>query len=226
MRQCPDCGEELSYDSEFCPQCGAETDFFMKPAGFWIRFGAIILDWLIFAIPFVILEFILKRINIDYVLSVTYVVLKTIPDLFYKPLMESIWGATLGKMICKIQVLDGEGKKLPISRAYLRFFPFLLYILTGLVLGIWIYSQPDLDLQDPNLLKTLMQNPTYLLLTFVLILTVLFLFVDCLCVAFNPRKRAIHDMMAGSFCVKKPEAELLPAATDIPGPDDKLPMKF
>ena len=63
MRQCPDCGEELSYDSEFCPQCGAETDFFMKPAGFWIRFGAIILDWLIFAIPFVILEFILKRIN-------------------------------------------------------------------------------------------------------------------------------------------------------------------
>lgn len=181
-------------------------------------------DWLILGAPLLILQIILGKINKAYVQNTTYVLLASLPGLLYKPLMESIWSATLGKMICKIRVLDGEGKKLSIPKAYLRFSTFLLVSITGIIQSIWLFSQPNFS--DPAFQQTLMQNPTYLLILLIVLATLLFLFIDCLCAAFNPRKRAIHDMMAGSFCVKKPEAELLPAATDISSPEDKLPMKF
>jgi len=221
MRTCTQCGEELSYESEFCPGCGAETDFYMKPAGFWIRVGAYILDGLILGAPFFILKMILGKINEAYIQSVTYILLVNIPGLIYKPLMESVWAATLGKMICKIRVLDEEGKKLSILKAYLRFFPFLLSSVSSVILSIWFYSQPDFT--DPAFQQTLMRNPAFLLLLLIVLATVLFLFLDCLCVAFTPRKRAIHDMMAGSFCVKKPSAEQLRAARDISGPEEDQP---
>jgi hypothetical protein len=30
----------------------------------------------------------------------------------------------------------------------------------------------------------------------------LFILIDCLFVAFNPQKRAIHDFLAGSYCIR------------------------
>ena len=89
MKKCPSCSEELSWETEFCPGCGTETDYYMRPAGFWIRVGASILDGVIFGVPFGIMGYVLGRINPDIVQNVTYVVLLSIPGFFYKPLMES-----------------------------------------------------------------------------------------------------------------------------------------
>ena len=217
MRTCPACGEELSYESEFCPGCGAETDFYMKPAGFWIRVVAYILDGLIF-LPLAIFAFLnnftLKNLYVALFLSV--------PSLLYKPLMEAYYGATLGKMICKIRVLDNDGKKLSIARAYVRFIPFMISIIIGgIISSVWTFSQPELA--EIKSFMDLQYMPKNQIIDIFNTMAALFVLLDCIFAAFIHRKRAIHDMMAGSFCVKKPSAEQLQAARDISGPEGIQP---
>jgi len=217
MKKCPTCGEELSWETEFCPGCGAETDYFMQPAGFWIRVGAHILDALIIGAPIGLLGYLLGKINPDIAISAISIIIMSLPGLLYKPLMESVFGATLGKMICKIRVLNDEGNKLSIVMAYVRFFPFLLANFAGIAQRIWITSQPNF--QDPAFRETMIRNPEYLLILLFVITFGLFSILDCLFVAFTERKRAIHDMMAGSYCVYKPSEEQMAAMADRAGQD-------
>ena len=223
MKKCPSCNEELSWETEFCPGCGTETDYFMQPAGFWIRVAAYILDFFIVGIPLWIIGIILGIINPAIVLSVTYIIIISSPKLLYKPIMESIFGATFGKMICKIRVLNDEGNKLSIAMAYVRFFPFLIATLAGLALSAWMYSQPNF--QDPEFQLNMIKNPTFLIILLFVVTFGLFSNLDCLFAAFTERKRAIHDMMAGSYCVYKPSVEKMQAIADMPGQGGDQPKQ-
>ncbi|MCP4708288.1 MAG: hypothetical protein GY869_06670 [Planctomycetes bacterium] len=215
MKKCPSCSEELSWETEFCPGCGTETDYFMNPAGFWIRFGASILDGLIMGLPLGILGYVLGRINPEIIQNITYVLIVSIPGMLYKPCMESFLGATLGKMICKIRVVNDEGEKLSLFMAYIRFFPFLLANVVGIFQAAWLYAQPNFN--DPAFQQSLLRNPTYLMIIMFVILINLLVIGECLVVAFTERKRAVHDMMANSYCVYNPSAEKVQAMADMAG---------
>jgi predicted amidophosphoribosyltransferase len=47
-KKCESCGQEFQEWVEFCPHCGEAIKGFSRPAGFWIRVGAYIIDGLIF----------------------------------------------------------------------------------------------------------------------------------------------------------------------------------
>ena len=55
-RKCKNCGQEFQEWVEFCSNCAEPMEGYSRPAGFWIRFGAYIIDTLIF-IPIVGLGF-------------------------------------------------------------------------------------------------------------------------------------------------------------------------
>jgi len=105
--------------------------------------------------------------------------------------MEAFYGATLGKMALKIRVIDTHGNNLTLRKAYIRFLPFLVpTVIVFLTNVILILNLPEVGL-------LLLGGPfTYLygILNFVMV-------IDVVVAAFTRRKRAIHDMMAGSFCV-------------------------
>lgn len=125
-----------------------------------------------------------------------------VPSLLYKPLMESHYGATLGKMAMGIMVIDKDGEKLNKFRAYIRSLPNLMTAIVTVISNFYLFQSPDFANLTTSLeLKTLRSQmfPISLILNILNFIN----FIDVIFVAFTRNKRAIHDYMAGSFCVKK-----------------------
>lgn len=169
---------------------------YSRPAGFWIRVGASIIDALIF-IPIGILSI----WNTYSLKSTAVLVLISLPGLIYKPFMESFFGATLGKMSCKIKVIDDNGNKLSLFNAYIRFFPFLLLAGVGLASQLIIFSSQQF--QSAKSWMEISQAQQGNFLDVILYSAYALILIDCIMVAFTFRKRALHDMMAESYCVYK-----------------------
>jgi len=195
-RKCKSCGQEFQKWVEFCSHCGESIEGYSRPAGFWIRIGASIIDYLIF-IPLGILSY----WNMFSLKSTAVLVLITLPGLIYKPLMESFFGATLGKMSCKIKVIGDSDNKLSLFNAYIRFFPFLLSAGVGLAGQLILFSSPQFQSVTSWVeLGEAQQGSFLVVISYPVYALVL---IDCVVVAFTFRKRALHDMMAESFCVYK-----------------------
>ncbi|MHC4328744.1 MAG: RDD family protein [Planctomycetota bacterium] len=195
-KKCESCGQEFEEWVEFCPHCGEAIKGFSRPAGFWIRVGAYIIDGLIF-IPIVILGI----WNLYSLKSTVVLVLASLPGLIYKPFMESFFGATLGKMSCKIKVIDDNGKKLSLFGAYVRFFPFLLSAGVTLAGQLILFTSPQFQSAESMMEIGQAQQGNFLgpISTVVNVL----LLIECVFASFTLRKRALHDMLAESFCVYK-----------------------
>jgi uncharacterized RDD family membrane protein YckC len=195
-RKCRKCGQEFQKWVEFCSNCGEPTEGYSRPAGFWVRVGANIIDFLIF-IPIGILSY----WNMISFKSTVVLVLISLPGLTYKPFMESFFGATLGKMSCKLKVIDDNGKKLSLFNAYIRFFPFLLSAGITLAGSLILFSSPQFEsIKSWTQLGQAQKGSFLVVLSYPVDILIL---IDCVMVGFTFRKRALHDMMAESFCVYK-----------------------
>ena len=195
-QKCESCGHEFREWVEFCPNCSEPMERYSRPAGFWIRFGAQIIDFLIF-LPIVALS----MWNMYSLKNTAVLVLIFVPSLIYKPFMESFFGATLGKMACKIKVIDEKGEKLSLFSAYVRYFPFLIQAGVNLAGQLILFSSEQYQSATSfmELSQAQQGNPLSLLGTIVFVLV----FIECIFAAFTFRKRALHDMLAESFCVYK-----------------------
>ena len=196
MEQCPQCQSWLEPSSNFCPECGEPVEHYAKPAGFWIRFVASLVDGLVF-LPVVILTF----VNLFSIKSIPLLLVMSIPQFLYKPLMEARYGATLGKMACGLKVIDDQGASITVSQAYTRFIPLLVSTAVGVVASVVLFSQPGFQNMDDFQRMSELQNanPANLLSS----LCNFVVLGECLVAAFSHRKRALHDMMAKTFCVYK-----------------------
>lgn len=128
-------------------------------------------------------------------------ILICLPGLIYKPFMESFFGATLGKMSCKIKVIDDNGKKLSLFGAYVRFFPFLLSAGVALAGQLIVFSSPQFQSATSMTEISVAQQGNFLYP--IVLIVYLLLMIECVFAAFTFRKRALHDMLAESFCVYK-----------------------
>jgi len=191
---CAGCGESFEGWVEFCPNCGAAVEGYARPAGFWIRVGASIIDSLLF-IPIGILSF----WNLFSLKSTAMLVAVSVPGLLYKPLMEAYCGATLGKMACGIRVIDAKGEKLSVFYAYVRAFPFLLSAGVEVARQVMLFSSPAF--QDATSLAELGEAQSETFLNVVGPIVTVLIVCECVVAAFTFRKRALHDMLAESYCV-------------------------
>jgi uncharacterized RDD family membrane protein YckC len=203
MQTCAKCGQQGEDSARYCAACGAEflshpqpEASYLRPAGFWIRAVARVVDGLIF-IPFIGLSF----YNLLVIKSALLMFLMAITDFFYKPLMESYCGATLGKMACGIRVIDAKGQKLSLSAAYMRFIPFLISNVVTVISALTIFWLPGFS-SASTLVELGRVNQTNPVEHFRSIVGFLVM-ADCIVAGFTYRKRAVHDMMAGSYCVYK-----------------------
>jgi len=166
------------------------------PAGFWIRVVASLIDGIVMS-PIQVAAF----VAFLSVKSLPLALLVSIPGFVYKPFMESRYGATLGKMACGLRVIDQHGRRLSIVAAYERFLPPLVRAVVSLITIVWVFSAPQFQAVSSFLeLGRLMQQSPVNQLSTILSFVVL---IDCVTAAFTNRKRAIHDMIAGSYCVWK-----------------------
>ena len=141
-------GEMVQYEGSWvCPNCkpvffqkvkeGIEPTVAMNYAGFWIRFLAKFVDYIVLNIPSYILQFALAPMMQD---EGTAMVALGISMLFsfllslaYSVFMHGKYGATLGKMACGLRVVTAEGGPIGYPVAAGRYFA---EILSGIILAI------------------------------------------------------------------------------------------
>ena len=116
-------------------------------------------------------------------------------------MMEAFFGATLGKMSVGIKVIDKNGGKLGLFNAYARAFPFLLSGGISLASSLILFSSPEY--QSATSMQEFGQIKQEPFLQAVGMLVNVLLLADCIVAAFTRRKRALHDMLADSYCVYK-----------------------
>ena len=89
--------------------------------GFWRRLGALLLDWLILAVPLEVLGW----FNFNHLAQIGdwgAVVGIVVAVVYFGILGSSVGGGqTLGMRICSIKVVDAEGKSLNLVRSLLRY---------------------------------------------------------------------------------------------------------
>ena len=196
IQTCASCGQEFQGWVECCPHCAEPVAHYARPAGFWLRVGAGIVDYLVF-LPLTVLGFwACFSLRSPVVLA-----LSTLPAFFYKPLMEAWCGATVGKMACGIKVVDAESKKLSVFCAYIRAFPFLMAYAVNSARRIMLVSSPQFQAASSWMEASQVNMVTFL--DYVIPLVGLFILIDCVTIPFTFRKRALHDMLAESYCVYK-----------------------
>lgn len=160
-----------------------------RPAGFWIRFAAYFIDFLILLV-FAVASLFMK--------SVSAYLLMTIPLIAYKPVLEGLLGGTAGKLALGLRVINSRGNRLGLAGAFVRSGLFILPIIPNILIQTRMI-EAGVSPMDPEAVKAF-QNSNELLYIAYYALSIL-LIVSCIVVAFQRRKRALHDMIADSYVI-------------------------
>ena len=164
-------------------------------AGFWKRFAALLIDWLLL----VMLSFIITKSNIAWngkvVLFIT-----GLAGFTYKPLMEYLYGATLGKKAMSIVVTNQVYEKPILKEVLLRnIFGIVFKIVnTGFSLFIYANIQFNHTASDFTFLQSLHGYP------FALASVILLVYIIDIIVFFaNKQNRALHDIIGKTYVIKQ-----------------------
>ena len=161
-------------------------------AGIWIRFGAAFIDGLILT-PLVLIE-LYNKLNYH---SITLLILGTFLTMAYKPYLEYIQGATIGKRILGIRVVNEEFDFLTLDQAILRYMPWFISAAFGFMFGLEYYwsgeyveNMIELNLRTQESFWS--EVSSLYLLIFVIIIGM---------IAFDKNKQGIHDKLAKTYCI-------------------------
>ena len=141
--QCSDCGGAVSTKAEACPHCGrvlepqpplsSDGDVTPTYAGFWVRFGAVVIDTVVLGLAGVILAIITviaivlvsPDTFLDTLLSPVFAILSQIvmnilSAAYFVFMHSSSKQATLGKMAMGLKVTDLDGEQIGVGKSFLR----------------------------------------------------------------------------------------------------------
>ncbi|MFO1388231.1 RDD family protein [Cellvibrio sp.] len=147
--QCGKCGAQNPEHASYCSACGNSLAFsgfmgeqvvYKNYAGFWKRFGALVIDWMLlsilngiciglFALSFGAAMFSggLGAIPFGVTMVFGFFTLSLCLNWLYYTLMESSTRqATLGKMALGIVVTDNDGRRISFARANGRYWSKIL----------------------------------------------------------------------------------------------------
>ncbi|MDC0230855.1 RDD family protein [Aureispira] len=126
------------------------------------------------------------------------VVLVALAWFIYKPVMEWKYGATLGKMIAKIKVVDYSYNLPTFHQSMMRFLPYFAIGLSGLILNYNMFCLPEF--REANSLENIIELQEQLSSEGVLI-CYLFYCYSVTKIFFDEKKQAFHDHMSQTYCV-------------------------
>ncbi len=168
---------------------------------FWDRFGAYILDMIIIGIP----SFGLNYLNFITAKSFYLYLPIALIGLSYKPIMESKYQATLGKMAFNLKVTDLAFKKIGFQRSLVRSLIFILPALIYLPAQFLAYNNPNLTELDGFWEFSQALQSTYPLAEiFNCFFSIIFLADVIMLLSDNSQKqRSLKDRLAKTFVIKE-----------------------
>ncbi len=166
--------------------------------GFWPRFGALFIDGIILIVFNYLLALTLRELDNNLVVIL---IAAAIP-LFYNLFLEYRYGATLGKMLLKIKIVNYELQPPTISNIILRNIIYigLQFVSLGIELNSHFksHANEDLNFTDfgsfvaPQVIIALIYGVAVFIIYF---MELLFLLNDQKC-------RALHDRIGKTYVVK------------------------
>lgn len=161
--------------------------------GFWKRVLATFLDLFIILIPAVIVYWIFNSLAVS-LRSEIPIILEYILFIVFDVFMIVRFGGTPGKLVLKMKIINQQGNYPTLKEALIRNIFRIISTIFSMIVGVSLY---DFTAISTNLV---LWAPLATDLSKILGPIML---VDYLFVAFSPRKRALHDMMAGTYVVDK-----------------------
>lgn len=166
---------------------------------FWPRAGAYILDGII--IGFVTAG--LNYVNIVQFKSFLFYLVLTLLAALYKPYFEHKFGATFGKMILKIKVVDYNFKIISFNQSLLRSAIFILPSLIYIPIYYFAFKNPNVLSADGFLefsqiiaLEYPIQSWIGNIFLLIIIIDIIFLLSDS-----TKTQRSLHDQIAKTYVV-------------------------
>ena len=180
--------EFLDENEELDPELTVEF------AGFWIRVGAAILDGLIF-VPLIAFE-IYNKLTLH---SIPLMLLGTVLMMIYKPYLEYSRGATIGKSLVGVKVVNTEFGPLTLDQAIIRYIPWAISAILGILINFAYYNADELA---ESFMEIGLVTQDSFWNTFNGLYSLVFL-VIVIWVAFDKRKQGLHDKIAETYCIKE-----------------------
>lgn len=164
-------------------------------ATFLDRFLAAILDFLITIGPLFYLMY------LGYTgKSLTMLILATVLGMLYKPVMEGIWGATLGKMIVKIKMVDSDLEQIDLGQSLLKNAIYIVNSVIALLGQFWLVGTERFQ-ESEGLLEAMAAGEQSPYGTISMIWVVVML-ISVFAMLGSSYKQTLHDRLASTFCVK------------------------
>lgn len=117
----------------------------------------------------------------------------------YKPFMEWKYGATFGKKVAKIKVVNSENQGISFNQAMLRFTPYFAFNVVTLLNTYNLFLHPKFA--ETTVAKELLTlqadnpNPSVSIVFFIFSFSLLGIF-------YNDKKQTHHDRLAQTYCIK------------------------
>lgn len=172
-------------------------------ANFGPRLGAAVLDFLI-CLP---LFFGAMYFQVSSPSFTNYLMVTLVATL-YKPVLEGLYGATPGKMILKLKVVNKDFSKISFAQAFIRFVPWIIATLIGVYFAQMVFQAPGLEdvegFMEYNMFVAEWQQENMSTGARILQGGVGFLpLLSALIILFNKKRQAAHDFLAETFVIHK-----------------------
>jgi uncharacterized RDD family membrane protein YckC len=167
--------------------------------GFGPRLGALLIDGLFIGIPIAAVNF----YNLTSLRSFALWLLIAVIAVAYKPIMEAIYGATWGKMLVYIKVVDYDGNKISPFQAILR--SIFTIGQTLILIPIYFYIFNDAYLMEFEGFFNFNLELTERFTAINVISGISFMIISAELIALlldQPYRRAIHDRIAKTYVVE------------------------
>lgn len=168
----------------------------VKYGGFWARFGAVIIDGLILA-P---ISFGVSYFNIVTWKSPLLLVVFSLVTVAYKPLMEFLYGATLGKMALKLKVVNLQYERATLGEILLRNIFHLAGSLLTLFFTIGVYTDPEFE-SISGFTEYTAFTRNFVVLQFISYASGFITIVDGIVLLADKQNRSLHDKIGQTFVI-------------------------
>lgn len=172
-------------------------------AGFWVRLGAAVIDFLII-FPIYIAVFQFQSLNI--ILAVVLAIVSAAFFPMYNVYFNAVYGGTIGKLAMKIRITKPNGSKIGWREAWYRSSVDLVFAVLFLIIALialfsvdWTAYQAAEFFDRLNLLVD--RYPSWY--DVVEYGNSIWVWGELIVLLFNKRRRAIHDYIAGTVVIHK-----------------------
>ncbi len=171
-------------------------------AGFWLRFGALLLDLIVMS-PLIILDILINGYSRN-ACYFTFVFMLLI-SIGYNVYFVKKFGGTPGKLVTGLKIIRIDGKDIGWKEAFLRYSVDLAFIIF-----IGVISIKSNSLADGETLKSLawLKRQEYLMSFSPILFKIhswinnIWIYGELIVLLTNKRKRALHDFIANTVIVK------------------------